>query len=605
MTAEAPASGSSKAVAAARAFLSQGRIDDAERLLDDVLAAEPGQVEALALRASTFLVRGQKDHANLILSELATQFPDRADIIADLGVAHQAEERAEEARFCFERAIQLQPEEGRHRISLIGVLLKLEDVAGAKEQLARLFDLVQRQGNSELQAEAHALAGHIAVLEGAFFSAEAAFRQAVTLRPRHQRDLVELSDVTARLGRRDEALKLAQDAYLLAPTDLEVATKLACRLMESHRLDEAERHLRRIMATAPNHVEANNLLAALLIARGETAKALAQFAGVVRRSSDNPDVILRMANLVRASGDLEKALTFVDLALKQAPRMAVAMALREDILLALGRISEVWPANPEGEEPAPPPAVTVPLALPVAEVMLFSRFVRRLAPEGGRVLCHAEPDLQPLLVGISGIITTTEPAGPQAVPVTLLPALFGTGEDLAASPYLAVEETRHARWTEATAHLPRPLIGLSWDEAAPGLTLDALVAALKEGLEGQGTLLSLAFDQRRGQLPAHPDIVDAGVHFSDAGEMIAAIAQLDLTVGTDGVALHVAGALGRQAFIAVPAHQPWFWAAQDGRSLWYPSVRVARQPATGSWNSTLAELTAAARALVEPAGEEP
>lgn len=591
-------------IEAAQQFMAGGRVDEADMLLDDILSATPGHVNALCLRASSLLARGQRDRAFSLLSELATQCPDRADIVGNLGMIHHMEGRGEDARFCYERAVALRPEEGSYRISLATVLISIGEVGEAREQIVHLLDIGRTQGNREFLAEACSLTARIALMGNALFEAERALREALELRPGHAMDLSLRSDVLARLHHRQEALALAEQVYRKAPADRDSVMLLARRLLDLNRFAEAERHLRRTVATAPNHVEANYLLATLLVLKGEGARALASFAGHVRQAPNDAGLLMRMATLVRLSGDLEKALSFVELALKQEAENGAALLLRDDLLLALGRISDVWPEKPEAERPATVPAITVPLALPSGDVLLLCRFASRLAPSGARIVCHAEPDLLPLLVGISGLLPTDEPAQAGAVPITDLPDLLGVGEDPASAPYLAVEEGRYARWAEGVAHLPRPLIGIVWDEASPGLTLDALMKTLTESLGGEGTVVSLVFDQGRSQLGAYPAIVDAGVHFTDSRDLVAAVAQLDLVVGSDGLAMHVAGALGREGVVAVSSLQPWGWAQRDGRSLWYPSIQVVRQPAPGSWDTAHAVLASAVREKV-PGTQEP
>ncbi|MEP9377954.1 tetratricopeptide repeat protein [Aquabacter sp. CN5-332] len=587
--------GSDGLIEAAQQFMASGRIEEADMLLDDVLSAMPGHVNALCLRASSLLARGQKDRAFSLLSELATQCPDRADIVGNLGMVHHMEGRGEEARYCYERAVALRPEEGAYRVSLATVLISIGEVAEAREQIVHLLDIGRETDNRELVAEARSLTARIALMGNALFEAEQALRDALELRPGHPMDLSLRSDVLARLQHKEEALALAEQVYRKAPADHDSVVLLARRLLDLNRFAEAERHLRRTVATAPNHVEANYLLATLLVLKGEGARALAGFAGHVRQAPNDAGLLMRMATLVRLSGDLEKALSFAELALKQEADNGAARLLRDDILLALGRIGEVWPEKPEEERSGAVPAITVPLALPSGDVLLLCRFASRLAPPGQRIVCHAEPDLLPLLVGISSLLPTDEPAQAGAVPITDLPDLLGVGEDPAAAPYLAVEEGRFVRWADAVAHLPRPLIGIVWDEVPPGLTLDGLVKMLSESLAGAGTVVSLVFDQGRSQLSAYPAIVDAGMNFTDSRDLAAAVAQLDLVVGSDGLAMHVAGALGREAVIAAPSLQPWVWAQRDGRSVWYPTIQVVRQPAPGSWDTVLATLASVVR----------
>ncbi|WP_454915555.1 tetratricopeptide repeat protein [Xanthobacter sediminis] len=577
---------------AARRFMSERRLDAADLLIDDVLTVAPADVNALGLRAVSLLARGEGERAFELLSVLVGNHPERADLVGHLGAAHRLAGRTEEARFCLERAVALDPQDGTHRGTLATLLVAAGDLAEARVQIAALLDLGRRQQSPEVVAQGHALSARVALLERAPLAAESALRKALALRPDDAADLALLSDVLARLHRRDEALDLARQLYVKAPTDHGGATLLARRLMDMNRLDEAEHHLRRIVATAPHHVDGNHLLAICLAVKGQGARALAQFGALVRRAPSDAEMQVRMATLMRVSGDLDKALAFARIAAQQP--LEPAQALRDELLLALGRLGEVWPVPPEVPAPA---AVTVPLGTPASEVVLFARFAAGLAPAGGRIVCHGEPDLLPLLAGVVGLAPTAEPATPGAVALSDLPAVLGIGaEGPPTAPYLAVEAARNDAWQQALRDFPRPLVGLVWDEAAPGLTLDAIVGALGERPAQTGTFVSLVFDERRRQLATHPAIVDAGAQFADSRDLAAAVAQLDLTVGADGLALHVAGALGREGVVAVPPHLPWAWAHREGRSLWYPTLRVARQPVPGNWVQALAEV----RSTVQP-----
>ncbi|MDQ0505573.1 tetratricopeptide repeat protein [Xanthobacter agilis] len=595
------------ALEAARRFLSAAQIDAADVLIDEVLAVVPGHVDALSLRGVSLLARGAGDAAFELLGALASHRPDRADIVANLGAAHRLAGRNEEARFCLERAVALEPDGAGHRQALAAVLLAAGDGAGVRAQAEALLDLGRRQGRAEVMAKGHALAGRLALLEGAPLAAARALRAALALRPGDGEDLTLLSDVLARLQNRDEALELARQLYLLGPTDPAAALLLARRLAEMNRWAEAERHLRRIVATAPHHVEANHLLATRLTLMGEGAQALALFGALLRRAPSDAELLVRMAMLVRLNGDLEKALSFVEIAARQVPGAVSAPALREELLLALGRMDEAWPPPAEA---LPTPAVTVPLGMAAAEALALARFAARLAPAGGRMACHAEPELLPLLAGVVGLAPTPAPAPREAVPLSDLPVRVpmprgGDGDGRPTIPYLAVEVGRNAAWGHGLADFPRPLVGLVWDEAAPGLTLEALVAALGGRPAGGGTWVSLVFDGARRQLAAHPEIVDAGAHFADARDLVAAVAQLDLTVGVDSLALHVAGALGREGIVAVPPHLPWTWAHRGGTALWYPTLRVARQPVPGRWDEALAEVAAVVAARETPERQAP
>ncbi len=571
-------------IAAASRLMAAGRYADADLLVSEVLDAAPEHVDALVLRASGAMAQGAVAPAFDLLAVLAGRHPDRADVVANLGVAHAALGRPEEAFACLEQAVRLAPGDGGRRAELAGLLLVRGDLERARAEILDVQRQAEATDDAPLAAIGWSLAARLLLETGRLDAAETALRRALALRSGHADDLALLSEVAAAQDRPLDALELAEAAYLAAPSEPARAIAWAGRLMDAGRLAEAEPQVRRVLATAPFHLEATDALARLLILKGEPKAGLAAFAALVRRSEGDPVALLGMARLLRLTGDLDSALAFTDQALARAPEAPAAVQLRTHLLLAKGRVADVWP---QPAERPPITALSVPDGLPAGDVVLFARFARGLSAPGTRLPCHAEPALLPLLAGMTGLAPTSAPAPDHAVPLPALPALLGVGpQDLAAAPYLAGETQRHARWGAALALLPRPWIGLAFDAAPTGLGLAPLAAALA----GPGTLLSLAFDGARADLSRCPDVVDAGVDFADARDLAALIAQLDLVAGSPGLALHMAGAMGVAAAAVISAALPWAFAPCDGAALWYPRMRVLRQERAGDWSAPLAAL---------------
>ncbi len=580
-------------VAAAGQLMSAGRFDEADILVAEVLAAAPEQVDALLLRATGALARGALAPAFDLLAALAARHPGRADVIANLGAAHAALGRPEEAFVCLEQAVLLAPDDGLRRAELAALLLARDAPERARAEILAVQHLAQAADDGPLAAEGWSLAARLLLREDRPLMAEAALRRALALRPAHAPDLALLADLLATLDRPHEALAAAEAAYLAAPGDPARAIARAGRLMDVGRLAEAEAAIRRVLALSPHDALATDALARVLILTGEGAAGIAAFAQVVRRAEGDPGALLAMARLLRLSGDLEKALAFADQALQRAPDELAALQLQAHLRLALGRIGQVWPVRPD-PLPLTVAALVIPEGLPAGEIVLLARFAIGLRRDGARVPCHCEAALLPLVQGLVGLAATDAPAPLDAVALPALPGLLGVGpQDLACAPYLAVDAARRARWGAAMEHLPKPWIGLAYEAGPLGLNLGPLAAALA----GRGTLISLAFDAARGQLPACPQVVDAGADVADARDLAAILSHLDLVAGSAGLALHMAGAMGGPAVALVAAAQPWAFAHREGASLWYPGVRVLPQTRAGAWDAPLQALTALAERL--------
>jgi ADP-heptose:LPS heptosyltransferase len=77
----------------------------------------------------------------------------------------------------------------------------------------------------------------------------------------------------------------------------------------------------------------------------------------------------------------------------------------------------------------------------------------------------------------------------------------------------------------------------------------------------------------------------------------AAMAGLDLVISTDTSIAHLAGALGRPTWIALPAVAEWRWLLERSDSPWYPNMRLFRQRRRRNWQSVVAALVAAVTPL--------
>nr|WP_245317126.1 hypothetical protein [Bradyrhizobium manausense] len=106
--------------------------------------------------------------------------------------------------------------------------------------------------------------------------------------------------------------------------------------------------------------------------------------------------------------------------------------------------------------------------------------------------------------------------------------------------------------------------------AVPGVTLHALQSgARKEELDRIGAR----------------DISTPGI--ADLGHVLN---QLDLVICVDTMVAHLAGALGREAWVLLHTDCDWRWPLSGDRSIWYPSMRLFHQTRPGDWTDVVAEV---------------
>ncbi|HEV3338742.1 MAG TPA: hypothetical protein VG125_00250 [Pirellulales bacterium] len=65
---------------------------------------------------------------------------------------------------------------------------------------------------------------------------------------------------------------------------------------------------------------------------------------------------------------------------------------------------------------------------------------------------------------------------------------------------------------------------------------------------------------------------------------------LDLVICCDTSLAHLAGALARPAWVALPLAPDWRWLLEREDSPWYPSLRLFRQRRIGDWQEVFARI---------------
>ena len=406
--------------------------------------------------------------------------------------------------------------------------------------------------------------------------------------------------------------------------------RLGSKLVELHRLDDAVAMFRSVTAGFPNQADAWNHLGATELGAGLAAPALASLR---RASLLQPTSAAIWCNIALALMNLDRlpeALAANRRALAIEPASPVATFNMGATLLAMGRLMEGFAAYESRfalgssgwarQDVAAPPWTGEPLAgrsiLVVSEQangdqFQFVRYLPELCRRGARVTYMVPARLQRLIRSLVGDITLIE--SPEAgsrfdyqVPLLSLPHRCAAedGRAPAATPYLYAEAERVARWRERIgSHGFR--IAIAWEgfrypggrdlgrcfpvEAlwpvaqTPGVRLISL--QLKDGLD------------QLARLPAGMTVETLGEDF-DAGEhafldTAAVMMNVDLVVTLDSGVAHLAGALARPTWLALPFSPEWRWQRTRVDTPWYPTMRLFRQGLPGDWDGVFQRMAEA------------
>ncbi len=430
----------------------------------------------------------------------------------------------------------------------------------------------------------NALAAH---QRGELDHAERDYRAALDVAPAHPAATHYLGVVLYQRGRPDEALPLLEQAAAAVPQEPEFHNNLGLALSAADRDNEAVAAYRRALALRPDHAVAWNNLGLALQAGNRLADAIAAFRSALAHVPDFAQAHWNLALALLAAGQFDEGWREYEWRLKipdlvRHERQYVGP--RWDGLVRSGQ------------------TLLVTAEQGLGDTLQFIRFAQPLAERGMRVLVSAPQPLVQLLAtapGVSAVYGPQDllPAYDVQAPVIALAGALGitTLSIPATVPYLAPAPERRAEVATALSAPARKLkVGLAWSGSKRNsndrrrsialATLSPLLAV------SDIAWYSLQRSDDETEIPLVPaaNALQRLPARNDFDGTAALVDQLDLVVSVDTSLAHLAGALGRPAWIMLPYACDWRWQQERADSPWYPTVRLFRQPRPGDWAAVIA-----------------
>jgi hypothetical protein len=405
-------------------------------------------------------------------------------------------------------------------------------------------------------------------------------------------------------------------------------------LLRLKRYEEALASFDRALAISSDRPDVLNNRGAALVELDRLEEALITFQSAVPLGGASADTYINLGLVHRALGRYYEAMASFQQALARKPADPAASFALAFVHLTVGEFKEGWPLY---EARFQEPTLAVPtrdFAVPrwdgrkvlvgktllvhaeqgLGDAIHFCRYLPLLASQGINIVFEVMPSLKALIGSLPGavqIIGRGEPIPPVDYHCPLLSLPLALGTDLASIPggvpYLTADPQRAARWAARLQAVPGLRVGIAWQgnliveqlmwargrsmpladlaplAQVPGVSL----VSLQKG-PGSEQLRDVSFRDRVLDLGSDLD------HGPDAFlDTAAVMAGLDLVVSTDTSIAHLAGALGRPAWIALPAAAEWRWLLERSDSPWYPTMRLFRQRRRRNWQSVVAALVAA------------
>ena len=458
-----------------------------------------------------------------------------------------------------------------------------------------------------------ALRGRVQALErlGRQERVEPAYREFLQQNPGDPEASLELAIVLHDRAEFEPAAAMLDSLLRLQPDEARALSLLGLiKAREFGQIQEGEGLVRRALTIAPGFDAARTNLGLILVLQRRYPEGIGYLDEVLRRDPEDHETRLIRAHANLRRGEFAKG--WEDFDARHHSRMAAKRPFR-------------FP--PWHGEQLPGKTLLVYAEQGLGDQIMYASCLPDAMTRVGRVVLECEPRLVGLFQrSFAPAIVKAQAAnrsearwldevGPVdcEIPLGSLPPLFRLqwSDFPQHRGYLHADPARVAAWRERLRRIsPLPKIGISWRGGAPNTRRSLRSIGLGSWgalLRLPATFLSLQYGEVGNDLDEALNVSGATViRFPEAevdyDELAALVVALDLVITVCTAVAHLAGALGREAWVLTPAI-PESRYLDHGESMpWYPSIRLIRQKHSGSWEPVIAYVAGILASRVAPRG---
>lgn len=477
---------------------------------------------------------------------------------------------------------------------------------------------------------------------GELTDAESLYRRVLMVHPKHSVALHNLALILLARGDIATALELLGAAVRENPLEPGFQFNRAVALQTAQQFEAAIAAYQKALDLKPDYLEAWENLGVALQEVERFGDALNAYTKALHLNRCSPVAQKNIGNLLRTMGRLDEAENHYLDALDCNPLDGDIALQYATTLLSRGEFSSGWDWyewrywSPESLAADPPHRIPLPkwdgtslddqqLLLygeqGIGDEIMFASCIPDVATQTNRTVLLCSPRLEPLFTRSFPQITvlprdsrteTPLPAIALACGIRLstasLPRYFRkTNNCFPGTPYLTADNAMVLQWRQRLEQLgSRLTVGLSWRGGTARRANYARSVALEHLaplFEHQDiSFINVQYgdnEKEIGQfnaLHSRPLICfDELDPMKDMDGFAAFLEALDLVITVDNSTAHLAGALGVETWLMLPAHADWRWVRESDDTLWYKTIRIFRQSSIKqeAWTAVIGRINTA------------
>jgi tetratricopeptide (TPR) repeat protein len=527
--------------------------------------------------------------------------PDYVDAWISLGILLRSVGRRAEAEDCQREALVLAPDNHVSRLNLGNVLRDRGAFAEAEACYRAVLEA------EPTHAEANNNLGRLLLDRGRHVEAGKLFHRAVRQRPDYAEALEGMGVCFLKGGQFDESIETLGDACRLRPDEVQWRFELATVHLASGNVGAATSAFEELLGVHPDTARVKAGIAAALTRLGQYARPRRLFEEAIGQSPDDLFIHGHYSEFLLRQGEFDRAWPYYEYREHYDP-------WRRSLVRGIG--APRWRGEPLSGK-----RLLITAEQGLGDEIMFSSVYGEMLEEAAECLIECDERLERLfrrsfpaatILPVPKSQEDWQSTLERALPALPAPDFWSTCASLPLyrrngrerfpvhSGYLRASSERTTAWRQRLQELgPGPKIGISWRGGTPvtraarrSLGVDQLRPIL--ALNG-AHFVNLQYGNVATELAAFTAQAGIAIHhwpeaIEDYDETAALVCALDLTVTVCTSIVHLAGSLGRPVWVMAPHVAEWRYGHEGERMIWYPSVRMFRQPEPGAWKPVLSQL---------------
>ena len=441
-------------------------------------------------------------------------------------------------------------------------------------------------------------------------------RVALAIAPQVAESWANLAVAMQRIGRLEDADRLAQQAIAMKPALAAAWNLRGLVALDQGRHAEAREHLSKALQLDPRFALAHMNLGICEQAAGVDGAALASLTHALQLDPALGSAHYNIGALHHKRGRHEEAIGEYRRAIALRERDAQSHFNLALALFATGAFEEAWREyawraqrrehaavlRREGRD-----RIAIHAEQGLGDNLFFLRFAPALRASGVTLDFVGDARLHPILArtglfeAFARHVDELPPVPRDVILAGDVPSGAAVVPPLALTPDPARLEAMRSRLASMG---PAPRIALAWRAGEPrsgrieNLFKEIAVRTLGEALRGTwATWIAVQRDAAAGEIEALSAAIGAPVHDfgavnRDLEDALALLAAVEEYAGVSSTLVHLAAGAGTRARVLVPFPPEWRWMESGERSPWFPRAGVYRQSPQGDWSKALERLRA-------------